>query len=1540
MSVQKVENTRKKKGEMDFFVYQWSVEEDNDSTLIRAYGITQDNKTLYVRIDDFTPYCYIELPSEMEWTESRIELVSNRLSTLNQKLFQPVKRQFVYRRKLYYAWKNKQNKHSIHTNQSNQTVEKDKIETTPKYTDRQFPFLFFAFRSTAALQTFTYSMKKDIEIPGLGVMKFSLHENERGVSPVLKLQASKKLPSAGMIRVEGISIPEYERESNCDYEISCSYENLFALESSDILEPRVISFDIEANSTITSAMPDASRPNDKVFQIGFASLVQKKRRKYLFSLGNPDHSIVGQEVELRTFKTEADLLVALTEFIREEKFNVVIGYNILGWDFQYMISRAKYTKCFTEFSLMGKLQGKSAKEVAPQFESKAFNAQKLVYLDAEGILFLDLLPIIKRSGEKLTNHRLSTVLEYFNLPSKDPLTARDIFRCYREFTPSSLGEVGKYCVQDAYATLLLYEKMQTWFGLCEMAKTAHVPIFSLFSQGTQIQMFSQVMEYCMYNNYVIISNGYTIKEGDDYMGAIVLTPVPGKYKKVISFDFASLYPSIMMSHNIDYSTLVPEGEMYLVDTYDTEEYLSHWHHFPCFTKVSYIDMFNPQNNREEWSSVRNRSELQTRVETMKEKYPFTLVGIFKDRSEIPDEDCHVFCWADHSNCKHDENRRRLKNGEFSKSKAMKVICGQRYYRFMKAEAGGKGVVPILLESLISRRRDTRAQIKKNTLEMRTHLIKLVSAVKRDNDNFKNVEEFLEEFEKREKDLFCDLERVECQLKVEECLEIISRIESLETSNHILDKRQASYKVCANSMYGAMGVKKGYLPLLPGASSITYKGRRSIEFISTYIPEKYGGVTVYGDSVTGDTPIMIRYSNGTIDIRPIEDLGINWEKTYRSDDSIEKEHSSCGNVEVWVDGKWSKVRRVIRHETDKKIYRVLTNTGCVDVTEDHSLLTYNGVEIKPSDVKLNTRLLHSFPHVFEEFVFLSKDEYIEEGDSIKLKSGNRHESSNKLLQSSEFKDQLEDEAFVWGLFMAEGSCETYYCDSGNKHKWAIYNEDYKLLERCQNILTEREGYEFKILNPIDGGTVYKLVPIGCTKHMVIKYRTLFYHGKEQKYSDVDGDKSYKVVPYIIFNSSREIQKKFFEGLYTGIGEKNESGNFTFKCKGKIGSQGIFYLARALGYKYISVDNVVSENKEESYTITGSIERYNKTDDEVKNIHIFKKNYNRLVYDLETEEGAFHAGVGCLIVKNTDSSHIYFPHLKNNEEAVELAERIVDEIQQFFPKPMKLEFEKIYEKYIILTKKRYMTRVANKKGEIIEFIKKGVMLSRRDNCEFARKMYLKASESLLDDVSESTILTDIVDGINTLFQRSFGFKSFVITKAMARAEYKNKTLPAHVQLAYKMRTRGIEVPVGARVEYIFTTRCIGEKNFAQGDKVEDLDYFSQWRQFLRVDYLYYLEKQLIKPLDELLFVGLGVKNFVNTQYNLRMCKWETLEKIKDIFSPDIRFEDENCLNDEKIATKKVKGYPKTSVKNLKNVVKRKRLPKRAEIILDSDSGSESD
>ena len=54
-------------------------------------------------------------------------------------------------------------------------------------------------------------------------------------------------------------------------------------------------------------------------------------------------------------------------------------------------------------------------------------------------------------------------------------------------------------------------------------------------------------------------------------------------------------------------------------------------------------------------------------------------------------------------------------------------------------------------------------------------------------------------------------------------------------------------------------------------------------------------------------------------------------------------------------------------------------------------------------------------------------------------------------------------------------------------------------------------------------------------------------------------------------------------------------------------------------------------------------------------------------------------GKTVYGDTDSSMIFFEHIKNNNDAVKLAEEITKEMEKHFRKPMKLEFEKIYEKY---------------------------------------------------------------------------------------------------------------------------------------------------------------------------------------------------------------------------------------------------------------------
>jgi len=250
-------------------------------------------------------------------------------------------------------------------------------------------------------------------------------------------------------------------------------------------------------------------------------------------------------------------------------------------------------------------------------------------------------------------------------------------------------------------------------------------------------------------------------------------------------------------------------------------------------------------------------------------------------------------------------------------------------------------------------------------------------------------------------------------------------------------------------------------------------------------------------------------------------------------------------------------------------------------------------------------------------------------------------------------------------------------------------------------------------------------------------------------------------------------------------------------------------------------------------------------------------------------------GKTVYGDTDSSMIYFAHITNNKDAVSLAEEITKEMESHFKKPMKLEFEKIYEKYLILSKKRYLAQVANKEGKIIDFVKKGVVLTRRDNCKALRDIYLKTVIDILDNVSSLIILNNIVDYINSMFQRQINYNYFVITKSLSKNinEYdKKKALPSHVQLAKRMIERGQIVDTGSRIEYIFTNIGKNDPKFNQGDKVESLEYFEKWFSYIKIDYLYYLEKQMITPIDEILTVGLKTNHFMDklflyhSQYSL--------------------------------------------------------------------------
>jgi DNA polymerase delta subunit 1 len=61
---------------------------------------------------------------------------------------------------------------------------------------------------------------------------------------------------------------------------------------------------------------------------------------------------------------------------------------------------------------------------------------------------------------------------------------------------------------------------------------------------------------------IIPSERVKSTNNDKYQGAFVLDPKKGYYKvPIATLDFASLYPSIMMAHNLCYTTIIEDPKV-------------------------------------------------------------------------------------------------------------------------------------------------------------------------------------------------------------------------------------------------------------------------------------------------------------------------------------------------------------------------------------------------------------------------------------------------------------------------------------------------------------------------------------------------------------------------------------------------------------------------------------------------------------------------------------------------------------------------------------------------------------------------------------------------------------------------------------------------------------------------------------------------------------------------------------------------------------------------------------------------------------------
>jgi DNA polymerase elongation subunit (family B) len=583
---------------------------------------------------------------------------------------------------------------------------------------------------------------------------------------------------------------------------------------------------------------------DKVTFIGSTFIRYGEKEPYLnhcIALNSCD-SLEGvvPNSQIETYNTEKDVLTAWTNLVQKENPDIIIGYNIFSFDYEFMFRRSQELDCAEDFlklsrnkdELCATIDYKTQKmEIDKSSITLASGTYDLSIIKMNGRLQVDMLNWFRRT-ENLTSYKLDYVGGHFigdyvkklehcdsgntrittvNMTglqqesfihfeeinhssdyykdgakfrvlkvnkiegwfeveghenpqaksvkwglAKDDVSPKDIFRMTNE-GPASRAIIAKYCIQDCNLVQHLFSKVDVITDLVEMAKLCSIPMSFLIFRGQGIKLTSYVAKKCREKGALmpVINKG---SKDDGYEGAIVLEPKCGLYldNPIAVGDFASLYPSSMLSENL------------------------------CPSSKVWTKIYDLAGN------------LVLETGQKKETVEGTLGTEHLDAGYLYDN----LPGYEYVDVRFDTFRYHRKN---PKARAEKIKSGYKLCRFAQPYKGSgsdieeKAIMPSILQELLKARKDTRKLIEKT-----------------DDDFIKNV----------------------------------------------LDKRQLAYKTTANSLYGQLGAKTSTFYEPDIAASTTATGRLLLTYAKRVVEECYGDATI--DSKYGLVNTKAEYVYGDTD----------------------------------------------------------------------------------------------------------------------------------------------------------------------------------------------------------------------------------------------------------------------------------------------------------------------------------------------------------------------------------------------------------------------------------------------------------------------------------------------------------------------------------------------------------------------------------------------------------------------------------------------------------------------------------------------------
>lgn len=1353
----------------DWFSQDEKVEvDDGDRTVTKfvvyAFGKTVEKKTVSVRIENFTPFFWIELPYKMSHSESQILLFD-----IQSKLPFYMKDDFLIEN----------------------CIIREKFRFRDYQWNQRKPFIQLRFQSIRCLRAVYKLLKKPMSVLKLSKHLFPIYE--KNIDPVLRLIHLREIKPSGWIEIKK-SLPMLNR-TTYDHNLSTDWQNIFKCEEETIGPIKIASFDIEADSShgdfplakkdyyklamdivnkvklfhdkkekITPAhvekwinesfkkgdedihkvylkydsevseekiselslkcydyIEDVDKLNkilsdnlpevkgDKVIQIGtvLRDYGSNEIKRHIVVLGSCD-DIPG--VEVVSTNSVPELILEWVSFIQKEKPSVITGYNIFGFDFKFLWECADEYSCRHLLEKVGPLPFHTTTLEHKELKSSALGQNHLYYFNSPGIVLIDLMKVVQRD-HCLSSYKLDNVsVDFINGQITSYEVKENTFKVY---TKTTFGlDIGNFIVFQK-SSVIGKEVMGKKRQIVDLEKNKWIEVSETEHEFEDEILNKKAYSWAVGKDDVSPQDIFRLQNGTSKDRALVAKYCVQDCELCINLmqKLEVITNNIGMSNVclVPFSYLFMRGQMIKTLSLISSE---------CRLDDYLIPELPPP--REDIKETYEGAEVLEPKPAIYLDDPISVLdyGSLYPSSMIGNNISHDMIIKEEE-YQGDEGKQKLE----ALGIEFEDITYDNYINILKGKTWKKIIHPevkTITCRYVQPPKDpqTGDTINEKRGILPRILMKLLKARKSTRNKIKT-----------EKDPF----------KIS-----------------VLDGLQLAYKVTANSVYGGVGAPVSPLYYKDIAASTTATGREHLHLAESFVKKVFPqSEVVYGDSVTNTTPILFKLNN-IICVEKIETLFDMVDSALYED---EKQWKNVKNVLVWTEMGWTKLNQIIRHKTDKDIFRVITKTSSVDVTEDHSLIKEDGIEISPKDVNLQTKLLQSFPILFN------------------------------------------------------GICQTMTEDKA-KHLGFFYNE------------SKRIGMD-------------------------------------------------------ILNGSKKIKESFLKGLCSAtkkITSEIPVQNAKIKVQGEIPCMEIYVLIKSLNYN-VYVENVYND----IYTVSFNNDLLlDPETNKIKKIENIGKT-EEYVYDLSTENHHFQAGIGNCIVHNTDSIFVNFHPVDDNgnkltgkeaiQKSIDMSVKIEEEIQNQLKYPHKLEYEKTFCPFILLSKKRY---IGNKYEFSVETFKQssmGVVTKRRDNAPIVKYIYDGVIHQIINEKSIEKSLIFVKSTLDKILSGKFPINYFKITKNL-KGFYVNPLQIVHKVLADRMAARdpGNKPQSNDRIPYVYIFNKKFGKNTLQGERVEHPDYILENK--LQIDYLFYLTNQIMKPVCQI--YALCLEYFIQNGDIRNLPDFEKLER----------------------------------------------------------------